>query len=573
MAKKRKLIKNFLTAIRKRLALFIMCLFIVVSCWAILFKHYTTNNARRDFISRMENSLFDLRFLNRGRVKAKAKIGILAIDEKSIEQFGRWPFSRKYYAQALRHLKNLGVQWIGFDALFGEAEQATINDLKVELDSLEKSVNNPTQLPTQVESTLGKIENFKKVSPGDREFAQGVKDVGNVILGYFYFRNRFEVEEGGRKDIAFAGLEDMNNSAIDTVIFPEGKDLSSYESLAVQGIAANIPVIAAEGKNFAFFSNEADPDAIIRWVTLVRNVNGKLMPSLSLKLAALASDRTILVEFGNLGIESIDLVSNKDESDILKIPIDPLGAGRVLLNHRGPSQTYPHVSLADAYNNNFTAEQKEWLKGSSLLVGMTAIGINDQRPNPFDPTLDGVEIHATAADNILSRDLMSRPKTIYSTELLIILLIGIIFSPILIFSKAAYSGLVALIFVISYYFFDKVYWFNKGIWAYIGMPYIELFLLYVGIIFYKYMTEEREKKKVRGAFSYYLSPEVIEEVLEEPENLQLGGTKKNLTVFFFRRPWVYNDFREFKPGAVMRVHECLLYTHDANHLKEQRCAR
>jgi adenylate cyclase len=411
----------------------------------------------------MENALLDWRFLNRGIVKPKNKIGILAIDEKAIEQFGRWPFSRKYYGQALRNLKDMGVSWVGFDAVFSEAEKPTIDDVKSYLDPIMQHKGTQEELYGKIKKSMDGMAQFEQVAPGDKDLAEGIKYFQNAIMGYFYFRNPREVEESGRKAIAFEGLDNIQSSQIETMIFPEGRDLSSYDFLNVYGIVPNTPFLRKSGTHNAFFSNEADPDAIIRWVTLVKSVNGHLMPSLSLELAALSSNRTILVEFGSYGIESIDLVNNNDDSDSLKIPIDPLGMGRALINHRGPSETFPHFSLADAYNNTFTDKQKEWLKGSSLLVGMTAIGINDQRPNPFDATLDGVEIHATAADNILSKDLMSRPKSIYSTELLIILLIGLIFSPILVFSRAAYSGLIGFGFILSYYFFDKYYWFDKGI--------------------------------------------------------------------------------------------------------------
>ena len=162
-----------------------------------------------------------------------------------------------------------------------------------------------------------------------------------------------------------------------------------------------------------------------------------------------------------------------------------------------------------SYNNSYTDEEKEALKGSILLLGMTAIGINDQRPNPFDPAFDGVEIHATMIDNIVNKDFMQRPKSIFNLELLILLLIGVLFSPILIFSRATHAGILGVIFLVGYYYFDKFYWFNNGIWAYIGMPYIEIFSLFVSITLYKYITEEKDKKFLKEAFGSYNANDVI----------------------------------------------------------------
>jgi adenylate cyclase len=95
-----------------------------------------------------------------------------------------------------------------------------------------------------------------------------------------------------------------------------------------------------------------------------------------------------------------------------------------------------------------------------------------------------------------------------------------------------YAGALGALFLTGYYYFDRYYWFAKGIWSYIGMPFIEITALFILITLYKYITEEKERKKVKGAFAHYLSPEVITQVLDNPEQLQLGGVRKELTVFF-----------------------------------------
>ena len=92
--------------------------------------------------------------------------------------------------------------------------------------------------------------------------------------------------------------------------------------------------------------------------------------------------------------------------------------------------------------------------------------------------------------------------------------------------------MVVVLAITGYYYFDKFYWFANGTWAYMAMPMFEIVALYVSITLYKYIVEEREKRSRKGAFSLYLSPDVINEVLEEPDNLQLGGVRKELTVFF-----------------------------------------
>src|SRR5690606_19591150 len=109
-------------------------------------------------------------------------------------------------------------------------------------------------------------------------------------------------------------------------------------------------------QHFGFFNNESDADAIMRWVTLVRGVNGQLMPSQSLKLAAQILGREPVVFFDQYGINDISLMNPDDDQDLIKIPVDLNGYGRILINHLGPGKTIRHFSLVDAYDGKFSEQ-------------------------------------------------------------------------------------------------------------------------------------------------------------------------------------------------------------------------
>ncbi len=508
--------------------------FVIISLFCFsLFRHYKKTSGEFDLISRIESEVYDIRSTIVGPSKTPTKVGILAIDEKSIKQFGRWPFSRKYYRQALNNLKKMGVSFIGFDAIFSEKENSTIDDVA---DSLDLSEAKKTLKVNDVKKHL---INIKENSPSDEDFSTGITEFQNVVLGYLYLKHKFEVKEFGLQDRPFSGLEQMEDSEISAVVVPEDRDLNSYSrSMVAQAILSNIESINMSSSHFGFISNEPDPDGVMRWVTLVKVIDGILMPSLSLKLAAEKMDREILVIFDDRGIDSIELISREDESNAVKIPIDPLGQGRMLIKHRGPRNSFPYISLADAYHNTFSDKEKDFLPGSVLLLGATAIGINDIRANPFDSNLDGVENHAAAVDNILKTDHMVRNKGVFGLELLTLLLIGLLFVPLIIFVPILYSSIIAIGFVVGFYYVDKFYFFGEGVWNYFGLPLVELIFLFIFVAVIKNRQEEKEKKKVKGAFSQYLSPEVIEDVLKDSEKLKLGGVRKRLTVFF-------SDVRDF----------------------------
>ncbi|MEY4632180.1 MAG: hypothetical protein RIQ81_2300 [Pseudomonadota bacterium] len=472
-----------------------------------------------------EAKVLDVRFRMRGPLKPASKVGILAIDEKSVRAIGRWPFPRTVYEKAFANLKAAGVSWVGMDITWSEPERTLLADV----------------LP----SASGKLDagQWAQIqgaasgpSPGDVSLARAIKDFGNVILGYFYYVSKEEAEAAGSKP--FAGIEQMAGSSIQGLVLHPGKEVSSYPMISSSGIAANIPLINQSSDHHAFFNNDPDHDGIIRWITLVRNVDGRLMPSLALKMAASALGREPAVLFDQQGITEINLVNPSDLADYITLPVDPFGGGRAMINHLGGRVTFPHFSFVDAVNNAFTPEQREQLKGGLLLAGPTATGINDIRANSFDAVIDGVENHAAFIDNVISGRFMRRPSTIFLYEFAGIAAIGLLTTILVSFFPASISAAGTALLVLGFLGADRMFWFGKGLWVAAAAPIFTTGSIYLIITTYRYLTEEREKKKVKGAFSMYLSSDVIEQVLDNPDALKLGGEKKELTVFF-------SDVRDF----------------------------
>lgn len=528
-----KLLKKFGKELGKKWPMLLLCAGTVAFSYWLLFDHYRSFSfvGGNDLIYKLESKLLDARMRLRGPVKPTGKVGILAIDEKAIQQFGRWPFSRKYYEKAFENLKKNGVKWVGFDSIYSEPQKTFLEDAIPTFDDVRSTpgkINGPI-----LQSKLANLDKLMNSSPADESFAQGIKKFENIVLGYFYFSSEREAKENLGKHERYPQLETMLTSEIQVVDMPQGSKLDDYRRLVkAYGIVTNIPAVTEASPHNAFFSNDADDDAINRWDVLIANVNGHLMPSLALKTVAEYMNREIVLIFDNIGVETIMLVNRENDKDVIEVPVDPLGGGRILINHRGPGQTFHHYSLADAYNDSFTPEERKNLKGMVLLLGATAIGTNDLRPNPYDPSIDGVENHAAVMDNIVRKDFLKRPISIYGTELMIVLGVGLLFAPLMIWGRAIFSGVAVTLFLVGYYYFDKYVWFQHGTWAYMAIPSLQIIFMFITTTLFKYMTEEKEKKKVKGAFQYYLSPDVINQVLDDPESLSLGGEKKELTVFF-----------------------------------------
>lgn len=518
--KQPKWLKRMLEDLRKRWVILLICIAAVAASHITLTRHYLNfrpDEIHTDLVYRVESKLLDIRFKLRDARRPKSKVGVLAIDERTLQEFGRWPFSRRFYGQAFDNLKKAGVRWIGFDSIYSEPEKTLLEEANKEL--------------THGKISSERLKELLSTSPADQDFASAVNRFQNIVLGYFFFGSPREAEQAKGNGPRFEGKDAVTGNEVGA-IYPDGFDINKFELKKAYGAVFNIPDIGASSSHAAFFNNDADDDAINRWGLLVSNVDGHLMPSLALKTAAEAMDRDVMVFFNDVAIESIALVNRKDESDAVEIPVDPSGVGRMLINHRGPGETFPYFSLADAYNNKFTKKQRAQLKGAVLLLGATATGIGDLRPNPFDPAIAGVENHTAMMDNIMSQDFLKRPASIYKTELIVVLMIGLLFAPLMVWGNSLVSGLTVLIALVAYYYVDRYYWFGRGVWTYMAIPSLEMIGMFVGSTLWKYMTEEAERKKVKGAFQFYLSPEVIDQVLDNPDSLRLGGEKKELTVFF-----------------------------------------
>ena len=521
--KLKEALKKIGQSLKKNWQLIVICFTItVVSYWA-LFQHYRTFG-REDFIYKVESKILDMKLLNRGPLKTKTKVGILAIDEASLEKFGRWPFSRRHYAKAFANLKKLGVSWIGFDAVWAEPERTFLADAAKELETL---------TPRNYLKKKRIIKKMMKVSPSDTIFVESLKKFGNIVQGFFYFGSRLEVKLNKREKDPFRGLDLMANSQIEMLEFPEGFSLKDYPFVKKgYGLVGNTPYHTTGSEHFAFFSNDADDDAINRWVTLLARLDGKVMPSLSLKTAAEYLNSEIIVLFNEYGIETVGLIHRENDDEMREIPVDPYGNGRILVNHRGPARGFHHFSLASASDNSFTKKEKKALKNSLLLLGATATGINDIRPNPFDPAIDGVENHAAVVDNILSQNYFKRPTSIYATELMIVLGVGILFAPLMIWGRASLTGIAVVVFLVGYYYVDKILWFDKGLWALMAIPICQILSMFILTNLYKYINEEKDKKFLKEAFGSYISPELIDEMYGSGEPPQLGGKCGPLTAYF-----------------------------------------
>jgi len=174
----------------------------------------------------------------------------------------------------------------------------------------------------------------------------------------------------------------------------------------------------------------------------------------------------------------------------------------------------------------------ETFRNKIVLVGATAIGIYDLRVTPFGATYPGVEIHATVIDNILHSNFLLHSSFTRFIDLCAIIIFGLLMGLIIPRLRAVTGIIFAIILLIVFVAFNMFIFSGYNVWLNLIYPALTMLVIYLGITVYRYITEEREKKKIRGAFQYYLTASVINEMLKDPSKLKLGGDKKDLSVLF-----------------------------------------
>ncbi|MFO8183006.1 MAG: adenylate/guanylate cyclase domain-containing protein [Candidatus Aegiribacteria sp.] len=283
-------------------------------------------------------------------------------------------------------------------------------------------------------------------------------------------------------------------------------------------------MIAAGAEVLGSTSDRQDPDGVFRSVRLLTGTPLGPAPSLPLAIAWLAMGKP-------------EVSCGPDKLDIGDVSLRTTGSCRLQLRFHGPAGTYRSFPLADLTASlNARAMglpspvDSTVFRGSVVLVGYAAPALYDLKPTPYSPQCPGVEVLATAVDNILNGNfLYTYPDWVSILSAITIAILTAVFlsSVDRIFLGTVLAVLPTALFLLaSLLLFRSGYWLNTVWPASTGI----LTMLAGGIFLFS--SETRRKQEIRSAFSQYLSPDVVAQVTENPEMLVLGGDRRRMTAFF-----------------------------------------
>lgn len=600
-------------------------LFITIIFCAVALNYYGDSEKKgfNEVLDLIHLKSIDLRLNARGAEKPADNIALLAIDNKSVDEIGRWPWPRKTFAKILDKSVDYGAKAIGIDVIFSEPSdhptQTVYNRFSSELADKQRqklmsyvqSLDNDYYLSKSYEKNKDKIvmgiiatdgfpdDDYKDlcnkwvndISPEKSFFDREAFYIGVIDQDPFNFQPDL-------KTVYIDYLKDSNdpyafcNAFLDPKNDPVLRDLaprwevlreqisefknfnsiselakyyrSTYPQNSIERsrnwILNTEQITPDQNTNSGHFNAEIDADGVIRFNKLFNQFSEYLVPSIGLKTFLLSQNYSALVnlkldpktDFKKKIIDKVDIIDSQGET-VFQIPVS--ADGRLLLNYRGPQKTIPHISVADVLSNSETAEietihfnedgtvnsdlievktvnKKEWFKDRIFILGASALAIYDLRVTPFDRNMPGPETHLNVIDNLLRQDFLKIHKDEEIFMPLSLFFIGVFASLIISYLGAVSGFFTTIAMLMSVLLIDKHIFFLNGWVISITFPLFLIMFLYLFMTFYKYFTEERSKKELRGTFSKYVSPSIVDEILKDPENLELGGKKQNMTVLF-----------------------------------------
>jgi adenylate cyclase len=434
------------------------------------------------FVDRLEAVALDARFRSGvGRAAPGSDVVVAWIDQQSMDFMQEngvpFPWPREVYGQVLQYLRAQGARAVVFDVLFDQHGNAA----------------------------------------DDRAFAAALAEPGGDALAMKFVGYR----SGGRdaeEDAAFAARA----LALDPAPLAAARARE-------RGLLLPLPELAAGADALGFVNIRADADGTYRHYDLLRlwgrdGEPAAAHPSLALA-AAIAAGRGAPLQW--------------DDATTLR-SIErrvPCRGGRMLLNLRGPAFTFPRIKFVNLLTSINRAEAGEAplhdanaFRDKIVLVGIHADGYEDAHPTPLDPHLPGVELHATALDNLLRADAIATTAP------------GV--------ARAASAG-AAVLAAATVFALPGVVWpavalallallgAGSALWAWasllavpVAAPAVAGAATAGGAFLWRLLVEGRQKRELHRAFRSYLAPEVLDEVLRDPAALRLGGETRDVTLLF-----------------------------------------
>ncbi len=482
------------------------------------------------FLVNIELKTLDVRFQLRGARAPGPAVVIVAIDQKSQDVLGRWPFPRSYFAQAVDFLREAHARVIAFDMNF---PQVDANSGLEALRSVRQDYEHLVAPPLRTPAFESKLKSREAAADNDRQFADALSHFDNAILGYFFISPEEAKSQNQERLKQF--LDMLSYQAYPQVIHPEyAKNFGVPEAHDLPPICRSLrPTPRTSGSSISSRTPTASCAANPPWW----NPSGKPLP-----LPGRCRRLGLHQQFARPSQAHFQ-PERSGENRPGPAHHPDRSPGFVQLDYDGVAGTFPTYSLADVVAAPLPPSDFD---DRLVIIGLTAPASAVWRSPLFSPSKISRRGSSRQHDRRYSlstfypaRSALSISSTSASSfcsawER------GLLFSVLNPLRATAFWAVPCLLFFwLTYYLFA-----HYRMWVADFLPMTTLSVTYAGIVSYRFFFEEGEKKKVRSAFSQYLHPGLINQMLTSPEGPPAGRRRKGAYGFIRGHSWIYCPFRE-----------------------------
>jgi len=456
---------------------------------------------RVGLVTRLDNILYDWRLAMTMPRARDNRIVILDIDEKSLGEIGRWPWSRNVMAELVDKLfDRQGVQLVAFDVVWAERDPSS------GIDVLDKLGQTELKDVPQFQSA------YAALRPGldfDGRFAAAMKG-RPVVLGYYF----------NSEDRA------VRVNALPKPVLPKGAFKgTNAEFHEWKGYTGNLPAYVQSAAAVGHINPFLDSDGVLRRVPLLVEFEGDYYEAMSLAVFRTVTAKTlggmqpVQPGFKDRSLESLRVGP-------FEIPVDDNGAA--LIPYRSGKPSFQYVPVVDVLRDRLAAGA---LKNKIVLVGATASALEDLRSTPVSNVLPGVEVHASMIAGMLDQEFKRRPWFTYGAEAILLFVGGVTLAVLIPLLTAFWATAAVLVGAGAIIALNVAMWQLNDFVLPLASSLLMTIALYTMNMAYGYFVESRSKRLIAQRFREYVPPEVVAKMERDPAKYDMPRTA-DLSILF-----------------------------------------
>ena len=389
-------------------------------------------------------------------------IVFVAVDEPSVNIYGRWPWDREILAKGIDNLVEADV--VLLDMIFSEPTSET----------------------------------------KDNALAQSISGLNSSVCGFFLRHNSTQKMSDEELDVLSDSSLDLLQTQIAQYKKPEFAS-APYSEINI------LPILEACSLSGSFSTVRASDDKL-RAYPISMYFQDVLYPSLAIQ--------GLRLKF-NEDIERVDDTHLKIDEHLITLNDE----GLTRLNFYNIEQ-YNVVSFLDVARGKISPQ---YFEDKIVILGITEVGAGDIVSTPIG-TIPGPLLHYTFISNLLENHLIVEPK--YISSILILLMVLLPLTLIFLFQKILHRAILNILVYLMVYGFIRYLFVVDMLYIDLFYPLLSLIISMVVIEAIAFNIQEKKGKFLKETFSSYLSGDLLNQLIKNPDSLKLGGEKKELSILF-----------------------------------------